>query len=154
VRHLVILSLLLLGLVGCGAKEISAVRCKACSGEPYSTDDCEGWAAAAGCESWELLSFVDGPCKNACRFENCDRIPECGTMGPPQDASVPRPDVDLCQRNSNGLFSSCDVCPGSCKEIKVKSVRGKACTCDEPCPCGLTCGTLTVAGEKFDNICN
>jgi hypothetical protein len=145
---------LLLCLAGCGAREISAARCKACSGARYSESDCERWASAAGCERWEFLPTVEGPCQSACRFEDCDRIPECGTTGPPADASSPRPDIDPCERNSNGLFSSCGACPDSCEEIKVKNVRGYACTCDEPCPCGLTCGTLTVAGEDFDDICN
>lgn len=143
---------LLLAASGCEESKVTSAQCTACVGKSYSAADCARWGAAAGCASSRFLPTVGGGCINACAFEDCDTKPECGG-GPIADAAVP-PDYGPECQGATGLFSSCDLCPGSCHQVNINGAIRHTCACGSPCPCGFSCGSIPLSvGGVISSVC-
>jgi hypothetical protein len=71
-------------------------------------------------------------------------VPDTGTTDPA-----------CADADSRGLFSSCDPCvDGDCDTIDVSGSVRYACGCTGGCPCGLACGSITIApGISVGDVC-
>ncbi len=140
-------------LSACGSSSnVSSASCSACVGTAYTADDCQRFAAAAGCHAASFNGHPASGCLSECTFTDCDSPPECSPVFTPQDASVDAPQDPRCA-GADGLFPNCDLCPDSCDPVTINGATQYTCRCGS-CPCGFECGGIPLSvGGTIGSVC-